>query len=165
MANKKSGRVGIEQRVEELVAPVAQEYGCFIYDVDYIKEGNEYYLNIYIDKEGGVTINDCENVSRRVSDLLDEKDFIRDAYTLVVSSPGLGRTLTKDRHLAQSIGELVEIGLYKPMEETKEKTVVGVLESFDKETITVTFETTEGDSVTKAIGRKEIAVIRLYLEF
>ena len=103
----------IEEEAEKLAAPVAVKHGVYIYDVEYVKEGPEYYLNIYIDKEGGVGILDCEAVSRELSDLLDEADLIKEAYTLVVSSPGLGRTLTKDRHLQNSIGEKVEGKLFK----------------------------------------------------
>ena len=102
MKGKKSAvpvRVQYEERTEAIAAPIAEGFGIYIYDVEYVREGEEYYLNVYIDKEGGVTINDCESVSRLLSDELDRADFIPDAYTLIVSSPGLGRSLTKDRHL------------------------------------------------------------------
>ena len=191
MTGKISVRQGIEERAEALAAPVAAEYGCFIYDVAYVKEGQDDYLNIYIDKEGGVTILDCENVSRKISDLLDEEDFIRDAYTLVVSSPGLGRTLTKDRHLKQSLGEMVEVKLYRPLPETGEKELTGVLEDFDGTTVTLICEPavpkktgkksrkkaaaaddpepgaaeTAEDDRTLVITRKDIAVMRLYVEW
>jgi ribosome maturation factor RimP len=127
----KSGRQQYEERAEAIAAHVAEQFGIWIYDVEYIKEGQEYYLNVYIDKDGGVTINDCEAVSRILSDELDKADFIRDPYTLIVSSPGLGRALTKDRHLSQSIGQDVEIHLYKPHPETGEKDLRGELVEFD----------------------------------
>jgi len=127
----KSGRQQYEERAEAIAAPVAEQFGIWIYDVEYVREGQEYYLNVYIDKDGGVTINDCEAVSRLLSDELDKADFIRDPYTLIVSSPGLGRALTKDRHLSQSIGEDVEIHLYKPHPETGEKDLRGELVEFD----------------------------------
>ena len=113
MAKKSSGKQRIEEEAEKLAASIAEKHGVRIYDVEYVKEGPEYYLNIYIDKDGGVGILDCEAVSRELSDRLDEEDLIREAYTLVVSSPGLGRALTKDRHLQNSIGEKVEGKLYK----------------------------------------------------
>ena len=134
MKEKQSGKSGRQQyaeRAEAIAAPVAEQFGIWIYDVEYVKEDQEYYLNVFIDKDGGVTINDCEAVSRILSDELDKADFIRDPYTLIVSSPGLGRTLTKDRHLSHSIGEDVEIHLYKPHPETGEKDLRGELVEFD----------------------------------
>ena len=92
-----SKRESYEAKAEELLAPIVEKMGIEIYDVEYVKEGSEYYLRAYIDKEGGVNINDCEAVSRAFSDVLDEADPIEEAYVLEVSSPGLGRTLKKDR--------------------------------------------------------------------
>ncbi len=137
MAGKKSDRALYETRAEEILTPIAEENGVWVYDVEYVREGDEYFLNIYIEKDGGVNIGDCENVSRALSDALDEADFITDPYTLIVSSPGLGRALTKDRHLQNSIGEEVEIGTYKPLPEIGQKNFDGVLKAFDKDTITV----------------------------
>ena len=114
-----SERKGYEEKVEQLLLPITQEYGVSIYDVEYVKEGADYYLRAYIDKEGGVTIDDCENVSRKLSDALDKDDFIAQAYILEVSSPGLGRTLKKDRHLEQSIGKDVELKLFEAIDGTK----------------------------------------------
>lgn len=135
MKKKKSAKTGYQQyeeRAEAIAAPIAAQFGIRIYDVEYVKEGEEYYLNVYIDKDGGVTIGDCENVSRLLSDALDKDDPIKDPYTLIVSSPGLGRALTKDRHLQQSIGQDVEIHLYKPHQETGEKDIRGELLEFDE---------------------------------
>ena len=112
----------VENRTEELLAPIAEENGVEIYDVEYLKEGSDWYLRAYIDKPEGVNIQDCENVSRALSDKLDEVDFIDDAYILEVSSPGLGRTLKKDKHLEKSLGEEVELRLYKPRDKQKEFT-------------------------------------------
>lgn len=95
----------IEARTEELLLPIAEENDVEIYDVEYVKEGGEWYLRAYIDKADGVNIQDCENVSRKLSDRLDEEDFIEEAYILEVSSPGLGRPLKKDRHLEKSLGK------------------------------------------------------------
>ena len=104
-----SKREDYESRTEELLAPIAEANQVEIYDVEYVKEGSDYYLRAYIDKPEGVNILDCENVSRALSEALDKADFIPDAYILEVSSPGLGRTLKKDKHLQKSIGEEVEI--------------------------------------------------------
>ncbi len=147
-----------EAKTEELLLPIAAANGVEIYDVEYVKEGSDYYLRAYIDKPDGVSINDCENVSRRLSDVLDEADFIPDAYILEVSSPGLGRTLKKDRHLEKSIGLDVEIRLYKPQNGTKE--YEGMLESFDGDSVTITNE--EGEC---RFLRSDIALIRLALDF
>ena len=104
-----SKREDYESRTEELLAPIAEVNQVEIYDVEYVKEGSDYYLRAYIEKPEGVNILDCENVSRALSEALDKADFIPDAYILEVSSPGLGRTLKKDKHLQKSIGEEVEI--------------------------------------------------------
>jgi ribosome maturation factor RimP len=183
MAKKESGRARIEREAEQLAAPVAEKHGVWIYDVEYVKEGADYYLNIYIDKDEGVNILDCEAVSRELSDRLDEADLISEAYTLVVSSPGLGRTLTKDRHLENSLGEKVEGKLYKPSETIGGKEFEGILTAWDAETITIETEpdktlksrgkkkkTEQEDTVSDnaarsiTLPRKDIAVLRLYLE-
>ena len=154
-----SKREDIEKRTEELLKDVADKNSVKIYDVEYAKEGSDFFLRCYIDKEGGVTIDDCENVSRAMSDLLDKNDYIDDAYILEVSSPGLGRSLKKDRHLEYSIGEEVEVKLFKPPEGSKQKEFTGILKSFDESTITVTID---NDTVFE---RKNIANIRLTLDF
>ena len=153
-----SKKENYEAKTEELLIPIAAANGVDIYDVEYVKEGSDYYLRAYIDKTEGVSIIDCENVSRRLSDVLDEADFIPDAYILEVSSPGLGRTLKKDRHLEKRIGLDVEIKLYKPQNGSKE--YEGMLERFDEESITITDEDGE-----KRFLRREIALIRLALDF
>ena len=99
-----SKRESYESRTEQLLEPIVKEYGVEIYDVEYVKEGSDYYLRAYIDKTGGVNITDCENVSRALSDALDVEDYIPDAYILEVSSPGLGRTLKKDKHISRLTG-------------------------------------------------------------
>ena len=153
-----SRRETYETRTEELLLPIVERFGVEIYDVEYVKEGTEWYLRAYIDKEGGVNIIDCENVSRAFSDVLDEKDFIKDAYILEVSSPGLGRTLKKDKHLLKSIGKEVEIKTYKPINKCKE--FAGVLESFDENEIVISENGTK-----KQFNRADIAIIRLALDF
>lgn len=148
----------IEAKAESLLAPIVEPLGINIYDMEYVKEGSDWYLRAYIDKPEGVNINDCVDVNRAFSDALDEDDFIEDSYILEVSSPGLGRTLKKDRHLQYSIGEEVEVKLYKPIDKVKEFS--GVLESFDKEMLTIT--TKEGP---KSFLRSDIAIVRLALDF
>lgn len=147
-----------EARTEEILLPIAQKHNVEIYDVEYVKEGSEYYLRAYIDKPEGVNINDCENVSRALSDALDEADFILEAYILEVSSPGLGRTLKKDRHFEKSIGQDVEIKLFKAVEGCKE--YEGTLTGFDAESITISTEEKE-----QTFSRSDIAIIRLALDF
>ncbi|MGN1146310.1 MAG: ribosome maturation factor RimP [Acetatifactor sp.] len=147
-----------EARTEELLLPIAEAKGVEIYDVEYVKEGSDYYLRAYIDKQGGVNISDCENVSRALSDALDKEDFIPDAYILEVSSPGLGRALKKDKHLQKSLGMEVELKLFKPIDKRKEFS--GILDSFDQESITIIEESTP-----KSFKRADIALIRLALDF
>lgn len=154
-----SKRENYEARFEKLLLPVTEENGVEIYDVEYVKEGGDWYLRAYIDKEGGVTIEDCEKVSRAISDIMDREDFIEDAYILEVSSPGLGRALKKDKHLAGSIGEEVEVKTYKPIE--KQKEFAGILKAFDEESITI--ETKE--AVSMKFARSDVALIRLALDF
>ena len=153
-----SKRETYETRTEQLLVPIAEKYGVEIYDVEYVKEGSDWYLRAYIDKPEGVNINDCENVSRALSDVLDTEDYIEDAYILEVSSPGLGRTLKKDRHLEKSLGEEVEIRTYKPID--KQKEFSGILKAYDKDTVTI-----EEDSEDRVFARADIALIRLALDF
>lgn len=147
-----------EQKCEALLLPIAERNQVKIYDVEFVKEGSDFYLRAYIDKPDGVNINDCENVSRALSDALDEADFIDEPYILEVSSPGLGRVLKKDKHLEKSLLEEVEIKLYKPIEKCKEFS--GILKSFDKDSITI-----EEESGERVFARSDIAVIRLAFDF
>ena len=153
-----SKRETYEAKTEEILLPIAEENGVEIYDVEYVKEGSDWYLRAYIDKPDGVNIGDCEAVSRALSDKLDEADFIEDAYILEGSSPGLGRTLKKDKHLQKSIGEEVEIKLFKPIDKCKEFS--GILESFNADNITIT-----EDGSPRTFARADIALIRLALDF
>lgn len=147
-----------EERTEGLLGPIVREAGVDIYDVEYVKEGSDWYLRAYIDKPGGVNIDDCETVSRALSDMLDREDFIEDAYTLEVSSPGLGRALKKDKHLEKSLGSEVEVRLYKPVDKCREFT--GILKRFDADELVIA---QEGREMTFA--RKDIALVRLALDF
>lgn len=133
-----------EERTEKLLEPIVSALDFKTVDVEYVKEGSDFYLRAYIDKEGGITVDDCEKVSRRLEEALDREDFIPNAYILEVSSPGLGRQLKKEKHYLQSIGEEVDVRLYKPLNGKKEFTGIlagyadGVFEfEVDKEKITL----------------------------
>ena len=153
-----SKRADYEAKTEELLLPIVEEKGFEFVDVEYVKEGSNYYLRAYIDKPGGITINDLEGVSRILSEKLDEVDFIPDAYVLEVSSPGLGRTLKKDKHFEKSIGQEVELKLFKPIDKCKE--FAGILESFDADSITVNI-----DGESRRFERADLALVRLAFDF
>ncbi len=148
-----------EHKTEMLIEPILKANHFELYDVEYVKEGGSWYLRAYIDKENGITVDDCVLVSRELSDLLDQKDFISDSYVLEVSSPGLGRQLKKDKHFERSIGEEVEVKLYKAI--NKKKEFIGILEAFDQKIITLEME----DGTRMEIPRAEIATVRLTFDF
>lgn len=148
-----------EKKTEELLLPIIEENGFELVDVEYVKEGGSWYLRAYIDKPGGITVDDCEKVSRRLSDLLDEKDYIDEAYILEVSSPGLGRPLKKDKDFERSIGEEVEIRTFRPIHHQKEFT--GILKAYDKEKVIIEMEEQE----QMEFERSQIALIRLAFDF
>ncbi|MCD8231465.1 MAG: ribosome maturation factor RimP [Clostridiales bacterium] len=148
-----------ESRAEAMLLPVTEEFGFELVDVEYVKEGGTWYLRAYIDKEGGITVNDCEAVSRKFSDLLDEEDFIDDSYVLEVSSPGLGRPLKKEKDYIRSMGKEVEVRTYRAIDRKKEFT--GILSAYTNETVTITLE--EGKELT--FDKKDIALIRLAFDF
>ncbi|HJB83631.1 MAG TPA: ribosome maturation factor RimP [Candidatus Mediterraneibacter intestinavium] len=154
-----SRREEYEQQTEKLLEPVVAELGFELVDVEYVKEGGTWYLRAYIDKPGGITVDDCEAVSRRFSDILDEKDYIEDSYVFEVSSPGLGRPLKKEKDFARSIGEEVEIRTYRAIDRQKE--FVGILKCYDAETVTIAYE----DGSEQTFDRNDIALIRLALDF
>ncbi|MBE5984183.1 ribosome maturation factor RimP [Lacrimispora sp. AGF001] len=148
-----------EAKTESFLMPLMTENNFELVDVEYVKEAGNWYLRAYIDKEGGITVDDCEIISRKLGDWLDEKDFIADSYILEVSSPGLGRPLKKDKDFNRSIGEDVDIKLYKPL--NKQKDFTGTLLSFDKDTVTIAQE----DGAELTLNRPEIALIRLAFDF
>lgn len=154
-----SRREEYELKTEELILPIVKEKGFELVDVEYVKEGSNWYLRAYVDKPGGITINDLESVSRVLSDLLDENDFIDGAYILEVSSPGLGRPLKKDKHFDRSIGEEIEIHLYRSIDGSKQ--YVGLLKSYDKEVITI--ETEDGSEIN--LDRANVSLVRLTIDF
>lgn len=154
-----SKREVYEQKTEELLLPIVEEHGFELVDVEYVKEGGTWYLRAYIDKPGGIAVDDCEVVSRAFSDILDEKDYIEDTYIFEVSSPGLGRPLKKEKDFVRSMGEEVEIRTYRAIDRQKE--FIGILKGYDKDTVTIEME----DSSERTFERNDIALIRLAFDF
>jgi ribosome maturation factor RimP len=153
-----SRREDYEKRAEEILAPIVENCGFELVDVEYVKEAGNWYLRGYIDKPGGITVNDCEAVSRLFSDKLDANDFIEDSYIMEISSPGLDRPLKKEKDFARSIGKLVEIRTYRPIE--KQKEFCGILSAYDSNSVTI-----EEDDAARTFDKKDIALIRLAIEF
>ena len=148
-----------EQKTEAILMPIVEEHGFELVDVEYVKEGGTWYLRAYIDKPGGINVDDCEVVSRRLSDILDEKDYIEEAYILEVSSPGLGRPLKKEKDFKRSLGEEVDVRTYRMIEKQKEFT--GLLKDYDDATVTIEME----DGTLKTFEKSDIALIRLAFDF
>ena len=148
-----------EEKAEAMAQPIVDNLGFELVDVEYVKEAGYWYLRFYIDKEGGITIDDCEEASRLFSDKLDALDFIEDAYIMEVSSPGLGRPLKKEKDFRRSLGEEVEIRTYRPIEKAKE--FYGILTAYDDKSVTITLE----DDRTQVFQKVDIALIRLAFDF
>lgn len=148
-----------EQKAEALLLPIIEANNFELVDVEYVKEGSNWYLRAYIDKEGGISVDDCEVVSRAFSDKLDEEDFIDDAYIMEVSSPGLGRPLKKEKDYVRSMGKELEIRTYRAIDKKKE--FYGILTSYDEKTVTI--ETEDGSELT--LEKADIALIRLAFDF
>ncbi|OHW62799.1 ribosome maturation factor RimP [Andreesenia angusta] len=152
-------RADIEKLVESMSNEIAEDLGFEIVDVEYVKEGADMYLKVYIDKPGGINIDDCQLFSQKLNPILDEKDPIKEYYFLEVSSPGLNRPLKKDKDFERSIGSQVEIGLYAPIDGSKSYS--GVLLEYDGDMIVI-----EDESSNRVeIERKAIAKINLTVEF
>jgi len=148
-------KADIEQHCTELVTPIIEENNFELVDVEYVKEGADYYLRVYADKEGGINIDDCVLISRALEAKLDEADKISDAYILEVSSPGLTRPLKKDKDFIRSINKLVEIKLYKVINGYKE--YEGILKEFTDTTITIILD----DEEELTLNKNDISMIRL----
>ena len=148
-----------ESKVETFLIPVVEENQFELVDVEYVKEAGTWYLRAYIDKEGGISVDDCEIVSRRLGEWLDTKDFIEDSYILEVSSPGLGRPLKKEKDFVRSIGKDVDVKLYRQL--NKQKDFNGALKEYDKDTVTLAME----DGTDMVFNRSDIALIRLAFDF
>ena len=148
----------IDEALEKLASDVCERHGVYIYNTEYKKEGSEYFLRLFIDKDGGVTIEDCENVSREISPMLDDLTFIKEAYIFEVSSPGIDRALTRDWHFEKVMGEEVDIKLFAPLEGKKE--ISGILKGYDNGAITIDFN---GKEIT--IEKGKAASVRLAFKF
>lgn len=146
----------VTELTRELVEPIAAENGCTVWDVEYVKEAGTWFLRVYIDKDSGVDISDCEVVSRALSDKLDELDPIEGSYTLEISSAGIDRVLKKPEHFEQFLGTEVEVKLYRPVEGRKDH--VGLLLTYADGDVTL--ETKSGSLL---FPKKDVAQVRLYV--
>ena len=144
--------------VAQLAKPVVEEYGCELWDVEYVREGSDYFLRIYLDKEGGVDINDCEKISRAMDPILDEKDPIEGSYHFEVCSAGLERTLKRPSDFARFMGSNITVKLYRPRNGLKE--IPSVLSCYDNGKVTVT-----AGKETITFEKSEVALVRLRVEF
>jgi ribosome maturation factor RimP len=148
----------IDEALEKIALDVCQRHGVYIYETEYKKEGSEYFLRLFIDKEGGVTIEDCENVSREISPLLDNLTFIKEAYIFEVSSPGIDRVLSRDWHFEKVMGEEIEIKLFAPLDGKKDYS--GILKGYNDGIITI-----ETDGKEIQIEKQKAASVRLAFNF
>lgn len=148
----------ITEMVWQFAEPVVQEHGCSLWDVEYVREGADWFLRLYIDKPGGVDITDCEAISRAVDPILDEKDPIPDSYSFEVCSAGLERVLKRPGDFAQFMGAMVLVKLYKPVDGKKE--IVGTLAGYEDGAVSVSVGET-----TRRFEKNEVALVRLYVEF
>ena len=154
-----SKREDYEARTEQLITPIIERMNFELVDVEYVKEGGTWYLRAYIDKEGGITVNDCEAVAREMNEILDQEDFVEDSYVFEVSSPGLGRPLKKEKDYIRSMGKELEIRTYRAI--NREKECYGILKADDEKTVTIEME--EGQTMT--FEKADIALIRLAFDF
>ena len=144
-----------EAKTEQLIQPLIDANNFELVDVEFVKEGSDWYLRVYIDKDGGITVDYCELISRAFNEILDREDYISEQYIFEVSSPGLMRPLKKEKDYKRSVGKLIDIKLYKPVDKCKEFT--GVLDSYDKDTVTIKMD----DDTQKTFDRSNLAMIRL----
>lgn len=147
-----------EQICFDLVKPIAEENDCFIYDVEYVKEGSTYFLRVFADKDGGISIDECEKISRSLSTELDKKDPIKENYFLEVSSPGIERRLRQDEHFKRYINEKVDISFYKQTDGAKQ--ITAILKEYDGTLITVEYN----EKILK-YNLNEISVVKLHFDF
>ena len=148
----------VTELVAEFARPIAKEHGCELWDVEYVREGSEYFLRLYLDKEGGVDINDCEAVSRAVDPILDEKDPIPGSYHFEVCSAGLERVLKRPADFQRFMGSPITVKLYRPRNGLKE--IPCVLKAYDEGKLTV-----EAGKETITFEKSEVAQVRLRVEF
>ena len=147
-----------EAKTEKLILPILERLQFELVDVEYVKEGSIYYLRAYIDKEGGITVNDCEVAAREMNDLLDREDFIPESYTFEVSSPGLGRPLKKEKDYVRNMGKEVEIRTYRAFNRNKE--FYGLLTAYDNDSVTI-----DADGEEMRFDKADIALIRQAVHF
>ncbi len=149
----------VEKIVWDAIEPVVNNEGCTVYDVEFAKEGPDYFLRVFIDKEGGVSTDDCEKVSRSIEPLLDELDPIEPSYYLEVSSPGLDRKLSRDEHFVAAMGKLIDIKLFAPLNGKKD--ITALLEGFDGNVISVKLD----DGTVVDIEKQKASSVRLAVVF
>lgn len=150
----------IEKKIENSISKIIEDLGYKLYDVQYAKEGKDYFLRIFIEKENGeITLDDCENVNNAITDILDEKDYIKEQYFLEVSSTGVEKVIRKDKHLKENINEIITIKLFKPVEGTKE--FIGKLKNFDEENLEIELD----DESIIQLERKNISLIKKYFDW
>ena len=152
-------RESYEAKTTELIQPVVEANGVELFDVDYVKEGSDWYLRVYIDKEGGITSDDCADVSREMNEILDREDYVEGSYTFEVSSPGLGRPLKKEKDYLRTMGKELEIRTYRAID--REKEFYGILKAYDADTVTIEQE----DGKEMVFEKSNIALIRLAFDF
>ena len=148
-----------EEKTESLILPILERNQFELVDVEYVKEGSTWYLRAYIDKECGITVDDCELVAREMNEILDREDYVEDSYVFEVSSPGLTRPLKKEKDYARNMGKPVEIRTYRAIDHKKE--FVGILKAYDADSVTITDEN-EADILFK---KADIALIRQAFDF
>ena len=149
----------IEAYAENLFLPITQKHGFELVDVEYVKEAGSWYLRVYIDKEGGITSDDCADVSREMNEILDREDYVEGSYTFEVSSPGLERPLKKEKDYIRSMGKELEIRTYRAID--REKEFYGILKAYDADTVTIEQE----DGKEMVFEKSNIALIRLAFDF
>ncbi len=145
----------LTDRIAELARPIVEEEGCTLWDVEYVREGGSWYLRLLIDKDGGLGIDDCERISRRMDPILDEEDPIPDSYVFEVGSAGAERELKRPSDFTQFMGHEVEIRLYQPLE--GRKSYVGTLEAYDNGTVTIL------SGQPRTFAPAQIAQVRLHI--
>ena len=148
----------IEDRVESLLTKTINDLGYELYDVEYAKEGKDYFLRIFIDKQDGIDLNDCEKVSDGINELLDQADYIKEQYFLEVSSPGIERVLKKEKHFKDNMGKIIEVKLFRPI--GKQKSIIGNLREYDKDFITM-----ENENEEIKIDKRNIAQVKTVYEW
>lgn len=149
----------IEERVETLIGKTVEDLGYQLYDVQYAKEGKDYFLRIFIEKENGsISLEDCEKVNNEIEEMLDTADYIKEQYFLEVSSTGVEKQIRKEKHLQENIDEMINAKLFKPINNSKE--YVGVLKKFDDETVYL-----DVDNEIIELERKNISLIKKYYDW